>query len=120
MLEDIENIYKLMYEAMINKNDKILSEILDESFILIHMSGMKQTKEEFIQAVKDNKLNYYSAKHEDIDIKINESEAKLIGKSFVNAAVFGGGRNNWRLQLDIVLVKKNNKWKIIKGTASIY
>ena len=109
-----------MYQAMIAKDTEVLEQLLDEDFVLVHMTGMRQSKMEFIGAIKDGMLNYYSC--EDSEIAINDFSSKpyIIGRSRVNAAVFGGGRRTWSLQLDIDLLKKGNEWKITKIKASTY
>lgn len=112
--------YKKMYTAMIAKDADSLNEILDNDFVLVHMTGMRQSKAEFIRAVEDGTLNYYSAEHQRIDIDINGDSAVLIGQSSVNAAVFGGRRSTWRLQLKLKLTQKADNWKVNEAKASTY
>ena len=64
--EQVMDCYRQMYRGMIDKNREILSEVLDDSFVLIHMTGMQQSKEAFIRAVEDGTLNYFSASHQNI------------------------------------------------------
>ena len=116
----IEDCYKLMYRGMIGKDRKILSEVLDDSFVLIHMTGMRQSKESFIRAVEDGTLNYFSADHQSIEAEIHDNTAQLTGQSVVTAAVFGGGRHTWRLQLKIKLVQKDHTWRMLEAKASTY
>ena len=118
--ENIENCYRKMYCGMVAKERSILMEVLDDSFVLVHMTGMRQSKAEFIRAVEDETLNYYSADHQRLDTDINGDSAVLIGQSSVNAAVFGGGRHTWRLQLNLKLIKKSDVWKICEAAASTY
>ena len=118
--EKLKNCYRQMYLGMVEKDRHILSEILDESFVLVHMTGMRQSKEAFIKAVENGTLNYYSADHERIDADLRGSNATLLGQSVVSAAVFGGGRHIWRLQLNLKLVQKENIWKITEARASTY
>lgn len=118
--EKIENSYRQMYQGMIEKDRSILAEVLDDSFVLVHMTGMRQSKAEFIRAVENGTLNYYSADHQRLDTDINGDSAVLIGQSSVNAAVFGGGRCTWRLQLKMKLIKKSDTWKICESAASTY
>ena len=118
--ERIEECYRQMYRGMIEKDRGILSEVLDEAFVLVHMTGMRQSKEAFIRAVEDGTLNYYSADHQIIDVKIGGDTAQLVGQSMVRAAVFGGGQHTWRLQLKIKLVQKGDDWKITEAIASTY
>ena len=122
MSEDkkLKNCYRQMYSGMVEKDRSLLSDILDESFVLVHMTGMRQSKEAFIKAVENGTLNYYSADHERIDVDFHDSNATLLGQSVVNAAVFGGGRHTWRLQLNLKLVQKENTWKISEARASTY
>ena len=92
--ELIRSIYKQMYEGMISKDETLLREVLDDSFVLVHMTGMQQSKKEFIKAVLNGTLNYFS--------------------------VFGGGKHTWRLQQKCDLKKANGKWKITRSVVSTY
>ncbi len=118
--EKVENCYRQMYDGMVKKDVPMLSEVLDDSFVLLHMTGMKQSKEAFIQAVENGTLNYYSAIHQQVETDIQKETAELIGRSIVSAAVFGGGKHTWRLQLNIRLAKKESHWVILEAQASTY
>lgn len=118
--ETIENCYRQMYRGMIEKNHDILTEVLDDSFVLVHMTGMRQSKSAFILSVENGTLNYFSANHWQINSVIHGNSADLVGKSIVSAQVFGGGRHTWRLELKLKLVKKSNTWRITEVIASTY
>ena len=109
-----------MYRAMIAKDIPALSQVLDESFVLVHMTGMRQPKVAFLKAVANGILNYASAEHDSMDVSVNGDTAILIGRSRVHAAVFGGGWHTWRLRQDLQLVKKENRWLIALAEASTY
>ena len=116
--DEIKKCYAIMYQAMIQKNGHILEDILDDTFELVHMTGMSQSKNDFIQAVLNGTLNYYSAKHQSVDIKIETDDtARLDGKSIVDAAVVGGGKHTWKLRQKMSLIKRNGKWHIKKSVA---
>ena len=112
--------YQEMYRAMIAKDIPALSTVLDDSFVLVHMTGMRQPKAAFLKAVANGTLNYASAEHDGMDVTIRENTATLIGKSRVHAAVFGGGWHTWRLKQELQLVKKENRWLIALAEASTY
>ena len=119
--EQIVKLYHDMYAAMVEKDKTELERVHGDSFVLIHMTGMHQSKRENIQAIMDGTLNYYSEKTESLDIKINENNtAMLIGQSLVSAAVFGGGKHTWRLQLRFELKKIGDAWKLTKAQASTW
>lgn len=118
--EQIIQLYKKMYTAMVNKDKPVLERVHDDSFVLVHMTGMRQTKEVYISSVMDGTLNYYSAEHDNMQFEVKGDTAVLIGRSKVTAAVFGGGKHTWRLQLRFQLVKKNGEWRFAMASASTY
>lgn len=117
---EIQETYIRMCDGMIAKDESVLRDVLDDSFVLIHMTGMRQSKEAFIKAVLDGTLNYFSARHDSMTVETSGNTAVLTGQSYVSAAVFGGGRHNWRLQQRCNLRRTNDGWKITESTASIY
>ena len=118
--EQIIQLYKEMYTAMVNKDRAELERVHDDSFVLVHMTGMRQSRQEYINAIMDGTLNYYSASHEDMQVEVGGDSAVLTGKSRVTAAVFGGGKHTWRLQLRFQLLKKNGQWRFALASASTY
>ena len=81
---------------------------------------MRQSKKEYLKAISNGTLNYYSCEDFEINTDIQGEKARLIGKSKVNAAVFGGRKNTWRLQLDLDLKNKERNWLITEIRASTY
>ena len=118
--EQIFQLYKEMYTAMVNKDRAELERVHDDSFVLVHMTGIRQPKEVYISSIMDGTLNYYSAEHEDMQVEVKGDTAVLTGRSKVTAAVFGGGKHTWRLQLRFQLVKKNGEWCFALASASTY
>ena len=122
MEEQIRELYREMYDGMIRKDRAILERVLDASFVLVHMTGMQQNRQAFIRAVLNGTLNYYSARHDSIEVSLSPDGtiADLIGYSYVSAAVFGGGRNNWRLAQRMTARKTADGWKFTHSEASTY
>ena len=69
--QQIEALYKQMYRAMIAKDIETLGSILDENAALIHMTGTRQPKREYLRAIKDGTLNYYSVEDDEIIIDVD-------------------------------------------------
>ena len=112
--------YEAMYRAMVAKDLRALEALLSEGFTLVHMTGMLQDKAAFLQALADSKLNYRACQHEQISVQVRSDEARLIGRSRVSAAVFGGSWRTWPLQLDIRLIRHDQIWRIANAKASTY
>lgn len=91
-----------------------------EEFVLTYMTGMKQPQEEYFRCVRDGELNYFSEMTENIFVEVNDETGKLVGQSRVEAAVFGGRKNTWQLQLAFDVEKRGGKWILIRGKASTY
>ena len=117
---NLEKLYEDMYSYMISKDTESLGKLLDDDFVLVHMTGMRQPKKDYLKAISNGTLNYFSCEDSEINLDIQGSKARLTGKSKVNAAVFGGGRNTWRLQLDLDLINKEGNWFITEIRASTY
>ena len=118
--KQIEQLYKQMYQAMIAKDIATLNTILAEGSVLIHMTGTRQPKKQYLHEIENGTLNYYSVENDEISISVNGSTAEMMGRSRVNAAVYGGGRHTWKLQIKSKLVKTDGRWQFIESKASTY
>ena len=118
--EQIEELYRSYWQYMINKDIAGMDRIMADNYELRHMTGLIQDKKDFFQSVKSGELNYYSAKHDEIIVKVSGDTATMIGRSRVVAAVYGGGKNTWKLQGDFTLKKEDGVWKLTSSRASTY
>ena len=116
----LKKLYNNMYHAMIAKDTVALEAMMAEDSALIHMTGMRQPRREYLKAIADGTLNYYSCLDSEVNVVIDGDTARMTGCSQVNAAVFGGGRHTWPLRLDIDWKKGNGKWKITEIRAGTY
>ena len=118
--EIIIELYKKLCKASIDKDVKTIDGILSEDYELIHMTGMHQSKEDYMLSVKEGELKYFESVHDSIEVNINGNEATLIGKTKTLASPFGMSASWWRLKQDMKLEKRNDKWVIVKSVASMY
>ena len=113
-------VKKDMLRYMIAKDTVSLGALLSDDSVLVHMTGHRQSKGEYLREIASGVLNYYSAQTDSIDITVDGDKARLVGKSRVNAAVYGGGRHTWPLQMDSLLERIGGQWKIVWTKASTY
>ena len=118
--EKIKELYKEYWGCMIEKDDAGLRNIMSDDYYLLHMTGVRQSVDEFLTGLKNGTFNYYLADHDDIIVSVDGDTAKMIGKSRVVAAVYGSGKNSWRLRGDFTLRKENGNWKLTSSRASTY
>jgi len=112
--------YHEMYKYMIDKNTAALDLLMSNEFVLTHMTGKKENKNEYLQDIKNGQLNYYTEKTDSLKITVNGDTAEMVGQSKVSAAVYGGSRNTWNLQLTFALEKVNGRWLQTSCKASTY
>lgn len=117
----VSSCYESLWRAMVQKDRSVLESVLDSSSVLEHMTGLRQSRETFIRAVEDGTLCYFGAEQEEIRVaEMWGDQARLVGRTPVSAAVFGGGRSLWRLQLDTLLVRSGETWRFTRAKASTY
>ena len=116
----IKDQYRAFYRAAIAKDKDGMESALDNTFHLTHMTGMQQSREQYIRYILCGTLNYYSEDPVNLEVRISGDTATLKAQSLVEAAVFGGGRHTWRLQLDMRTEKKEGVWKFTDAVASTF
>ena len=118
--EKIADIYRRYWDGMIRKDAELLRSLMADDYYLMHMTGVRQSKEVFLKGLLGGTFNYYSADHDSIEVNVHGETAEMTGRSRVLAAVYGGGKHSWRLQGDFTLRKENGDWKLTSSEASTY
>ena len=120
-----------MVRAMIAKDAPALEAVLDEGFVLVHMTGLRQDRAAFIQAVLGGRLNYYACEDDAIEVDVRGDTARLVGRSRMSASVFLSGavppeaqrsrsRHTWRLEQVMTLAKRDGEWRFTHAQAGTY
>ena len=118
--DTIREMYRKYWHCMITKNADGLRDLMADDYYLLHMTGVKQSAEMFLNGLLDGTFNYYSADHDSIEVSLNGDHAIMTGRSRVMAAVYGVRKSRWRLQGDFTLRKENGNWKFTSSKASTY
>lgn len=118
--EQITRLYEDMLRYMIANDTVSLGKLFSEESVLVHMTGHRQPKAEYLREIASGVLNYYSAQTDSVEVTVEGDKARLVGRSRVNAAVYGGGRHTWPLQMDSKLERTGGEWKITWTKASTY
>lgn len=101
-------------QALIDKDEDKLNELMADDYILTHMSGKKQTKAQFIAEVMDGTLNYFKSEIHDPNILFDDNEnATLISDVTLTACVYGAS-DAWTIDTIMDFKKINGNWIIGK------
>ena len=117
-MDDAE--WRKYWKYMIEKNADGLRSLMTDDYTLLHMTGVKQSAETFLKGLLDGTFHYFAAEHDSIEVTVAGDQASMIGRSRVLAAVYGGGKHNWRLRGDFTLRKEGGRWKLSSSRASTY
>ena len=74
-----------------------MREIVSEDMVFVHMSGMRQTREEYFADVADGSLTYYTIGMADPVIEIDGDHAIITYTSILNANAYGA-RGTFRMK----------------------
>ncbi|MBP3885759.1 MAG: nuclear transport factor 2 family protein [Olsenella sp.] len=120
--ETCAQLYRDLCDASMRKDAAGMAAPLADDYVLVHMTGMRQSGRAYIEAVLDGTLNYYSTEHDSVDVRISPDgeHAAICARSRVSAAVFGGGRHTWRLQQDLRAERRDGTWLLTESRASTY
>lgn len=111
---EIINRFVEFQKAIIDKDESKLDEILTEKYELIHMSGKKQTKSEFIGEIMDGTLNYYKSEIIEPTILWDDMErATLVADVTLTAKVYGIN-GKWTLNTSVDFEKIDDEWYFSK------
>lgn len=107
---------------MIGKNEDELRAAHATEFNLTHMTGKRQTLDQYIAEIVNGTLNYYSEATERVKITMLDTHhATVTGYSVVTAAVYGGGKHTWHLRMAFAAGKQpDGTWKFTKCDVSTY
>ncbi len=85
--------FKLMCDGMVKKDKKMLEDSMTSNSSLYHMSGKKETRNEYINDILNGILNYY-----DYEI-INFNQDKAVINLY--AKVYGMSKSWWKLSMNL-------------------
>ena len=111
--KELLNCFKNFIQAIISKDKTVMQNFLDSSFVLVHMSGNEEPKNQFISDVMGGVLNYFHSKIINPKITINNDSAEMNVDVNLDAKVYGMKRN-WTLHSKNIFQKKNGKWYFIR------
>lgn len=101
--------FEKFQQAMIDKDEEKLHEIILDGYTLTHMSGKTQTKGEFIGEIMDNTLNYYESTIQNPRIKVMGNHAQLVADVTLDAKVYGM-KGVWTLHTVADFELVDNTW----------
>ena len=96
-------------QAMTDKDIDTMREIVSEDMAFVHMSGMRQTREEYFADVADGSLTYYTIGMADPVIEMDGDHAVVTYTAILNANAYGA-RGTFRMKGSHHYENRNGAW----------
>ncbi|MCH5180284.1 MAG: hypothetical protein J1F32_03655 [Erysipelotrichales bacterium] len=106
--EECYKAFELMTIGMIEKNEEKLIQSMSIDSHLHHMTGLVETREEYIRDILNETLNYYD--YEIISFDFHYDEAIVMIRLL--AKVYGGLKSWWKLKMNIKFVEEDGMTKV--------
>ena len=112
LADEEQNVYAsyvAINTAMIEKDRAAMERYFDENITFTHMSGKKQTREEFIGEIMDGTLNYFKVDTKDYSISVDGDTAHMKVTHTLTAKVYGIS-GSWTMGGENTYKKRNGIW----------
>ena len=111
----LEN-YEAQRRAMVAGDADALGDLLAEDFVLVHMTGYRQPKAQWLADVRSGAMSYHSMT--DVDVSVDVSgHAPVVTARTRTAATIWGASGTWPLQLRITFMRAGSSW-VAAGTVA--
>ena len=107
--KEVYSAYKTINKAMIEKDRAAMERYFDEKLTFTHMSGKKQTREEFIGEIMDGTLNYFKVDTKDYSIRVDGDTAHMKVTHTLTAKVYGIS-GSWTMSGENTYKKRDGIW----------
>lgn len=105
------NDYMKIVQAMIDKDRATLESYVDENITIRHMTGVTQTREEWIAEILNGELNYFGCELSNIGVNFDEEGiATLTADSQLDAQVYSYQRRSWSMHPNQTFEKRDGIW----------
>ena len=119
---DLTAAYRSLYKCMLAADTAHLRTLLSVSSTLTHMTGVVQTRDEWMDAIDAGQMRYSAATEKAIRVQpgTTADTAVLVGQHLCTASIYGA-RGTWPLQLTIDYAKQaDGSWIATELVASTF
>jgi hypothetical protein len=101
-------------QAMTDADIDVMRQIVSEDMTFTHMSGLKQTREEYFADIADGRLRYFTIGIEDPVIRVDGGKATVTFTSVLNANAYGA-RGTYRMKGMHRYELRGGEWIAVNG-----
>lgn len=106
--KEIADFLDCRNKAMVDRDIETLRSLMADDLVLVHMSGQTQSKEEWLEEIRNETMRYYSIEIENLRITVDGNSATATYISIMDARIWGS-RGTWRMHSTMNLEKTENR-----------
>ena len=119
MENDVLNVARQQIYGIINKDFTKLKQIIAPQAQFSHITGVQQSRDEWLYEIKIGRMHYYSSTEESANVVVNDKHAEVVMREQLDARIYGI-RNIWSLENHYQLAMQDGQWKIVAAQANMY
>lgn len=104
-------------QAMTQADTRTMREVTSPDLLFTHMSGRRQTREEYFADVAAGRLRYFTIGMEDPVIEVSGDHASVTYTSVLNAIAYGA-RGTYRMPGTHWWQRQGGVWRLVNGPGS--
>ena len=108
--QEIEQFLDEWNDAMVAADTIRLGAIMGDGIILRHITGMTQTKREWLEEMASGSMKYHKIEKRNVKVSLNADGSVSVSFTSVITATIWGSYGTWTLNGTMRLVKRNGKW----------
>lgn len=109
--QEIERFLDEWNDAMVAADTVRLGAMMDDGIILRHISGMTQTKGEWLEEVASGSMKYHKIEKRDVVVTPDADVGRAtVSFTSVITATIWGSHGTWTLHGTMLLEKRNGHW----------
>lgn len=116
---EVRNAFAAFCDAMQAGDADTIRALIGEDFSLTHTTGYRQPGEEWLADMDQGQFVYYRIDIRDLRVSATDDTAQLTARTMTDTRVYGG-RNDWRLQLDLTYARRGDDWIAQDAVASVW
>jgi hypothetical protein len=89
------------HNAMVKAEAEVLDSLLDKKYFLVHITGYKQPKAEWLDVIHKREFDYHDIRLQQGTLQVEQQggTAEVKGRGIFNATIWGM-ESHWRLQFE--------------------
>lgn len=118
--QELTTVIRQLMTGMLTNDLELLRHCLLPTATLTHLTGVTQTREQWLHQIAQGRLTYFNGHEVSIAVQgLDATHAQVMTRYEVDARV-NGFRNTWPLAMTYQLVKTDGHWQIESIVVTLY